>query len=84
MIPQYTAASIVSQNKQLATPASVDSIVSSNEGFWIKTATLWDFLGASVLEACLDITLTDTGLPVPEDFIQAERNLRKYLNPPKT
>lgn len=29
MIPQYTAASIVSQNKQLCTPASVDSIVSS-------------------------------------------------------
>lgn len=29
MIPQYTAASIVSQNKQLATPASVDSISSS-------------------------------------------------------
>jgi histidine ammonia-lyase len=30
MIPQYTAASIVSQNKQLCTPASVDSLVSSN------------------------------------------------------
>ncbi len=30
MIPQYTAASIASQNKQLSTPASVDSIVSSN------------------------------------------------------
>lgn len=30
MILQYTAASIVSQNKQLSTPASVDSIVSSN------------------------------------------------------
>ena len=30
MIPQYAAASIVSANKQLATPASVDSIVSSN------------------------------------------------------
>ena len=30
MIPQYTAASIVSANKQLSTPASVDSIVSSN------------------------------------------------------
>ena len=30
MIPQYTAASIVSQNKQLCTPASVDSIPSSN------------------------------------------------------
>lgn len=30
MIPQYTAASIASQNKQLATPASIDSLVSSN------------------------------------------------------
>lgn len=31
MIPQYTAASIVSQNKQLCMPASVDSLSSSNE-----------------------------------------------------
>lgn len=30
MIAQYTAASIVSKNKQLCMPASVDSIVSSN------------------------------------------------------
>jgi histidine ammonia-lyase len=30
MIPQYTAASLVSQNKQLCTPSSVDSIDSSN------------------------------------------------------
>ncbi|MBD77756.1 MAG: histidine ammonia-lyase [Crocinitomicaceae bacterium] len=30
MIPQYTAASIVSQNKQLCMPSSVDSIDSSN------------------------------------------------------
>jgi len=29
MIPQYTSASLVSQNKQLSTPASVDSIESS-------------------------------------------------------
>lgn len=29
MIAQYTAASIVSQNKQLCTPASIDSIISS-------------------------------------------------------
>ncbi len=29
MIPQYTAASIVNQNKQLCTPASVDTIESS-------------------------------------------------------
>jgi len=31
MIPQYTAAALVSQNKQLCTPSSVDSITSSNE-----------------------------------------------------
>ncbi len=31
MIPQYAAASVVSQNKQLSCPASVDSIPSSNE-----------------------------------------------------
>ncbi len=30
MIPQYVAASVVSRNKQLCTPASVDSIVTSN------------------------------------------------------
>jgi histidine ammonia-lyase len=30
MIPQYAAASVVSQNKQLCTPASVDTIDSSN------------------------------------------------------
>ncbi len=30
MIAQYTAASIVSKNKQLCTPASIDSIMSSN------------------------------------------------------
>lgn len=30
MIVQYTAASLVSQNKQLCTPASVDTIDSSN------------------------------------------------------
>ena len=30
MIPQYVAASVASQNKQLCTPASVDSIESSN------------------------------------------------------
>ncbi|MDE3213812.1 MAG: histidine ammonia-lyase [Bacteroidota bacterium] len=30
MIPQYTAAGLVSENKQLCTPASVDSISSSN------------------------------------------------------
>jgi histidine ammonia-lyase len=31
MIPQYVAAAIVSQNKQLSTPTTIDSIPSSNE-----------------------------------------------------
>ena len=31
MIPQYVAAGVVSQNKQLCTPTSIDSIPSSNE-----------------------------------------------------
>jgi histidine ammonia-lyase len=30
MIPQYTAAGVVSENKQLCTPASIDSMSSSN------------------------------------------------------
>ena len=30
MIPQYAAAGIVNQNKQLSTPCSIDSVVSSN------------------------------------------------------
>jgi len=65
MIAQYTAASIVSQNKQLCTPASVDSIVSSlgqedhvsmsaNAG--VKTRDIvnntWSVLGVEFLTAC--------------------------------
>lgn len=49
MIPQYTAASIASQNKQLATPASVDSIVSSN-GQEDHVS-----MGANAATKCLDI-----------------------------
>ena len=65
MIAQYTAASIVSQNKQLCSPASVDSIVSSlgqedhvsmsaNAG--VKTRDIvenvWSVLGVEFLTAC--------------------------------
>jgi len=65
MIAQYTAASIVSQNKQLCTPASIDSIVSSlgqedhvsmsaNAG--VKTRDIvnnvWSVLGIEFLTAC--------------------------------
>lgn len=65
MIPQYTAASIVSKNKQLCTPASVDSIVSSNgqedhvsmgANAAVKAHAvvnnLYDILGIELLTAC--------------------------------
>jgi histidine ammonia-lyase len=65
MIPQYTAASIVSRNKQLCTPASVDSIVSSNgqedhvsmgANAAVKAYSvvnnLYDILGIELLTAC--------------------------------
>ena len=64
MIPQYTAASIVSQNKQYCTPASADSIVSSNGqedhvSMGANAATkclkivhnLWRILGIELLNA---------------------------------
>jgi histidine ammonia-lyase len=64
MIPQYTAASIVSKNKQLATPSSVDSIVSSNGqedhvSMGANAATkcleiienIWQILGIELLNA---------------------------------
>lgn len=50
MIPQYTAASIASQNKQLASPASIDSIVSSN-GQEDHVS-----MGANAATKCLKIT----------------------------
>ncbi len=65
MIAQYTAASIVSQNKQLCYPASVDSIVSSlgqedhvsmsaNAGTKGKRVVdnVWSVLGIEFLAAC--------------------------------
>ena len=45
MITQYTAASIVNQNKQLSFPNSVDSIVSSN-GQW--TRLVWELILAKL------------------------------------
>ena len=65
MIPQYTAAGIVSENKQLCTPASVDSIVSSNGQedhvsmganaavkAYAVVNNLYDILGIELLTAC--------------------------------
>lgn len=34
----------------------------ANEGFWRKTATAWSYMGAEVIDPCLDILLTDSGL----------------------
>ncbi len=50
MIPQYTAASIVNRNKVLCTPASIDSIVSSN-GQEDHVS-----MGATSVNKCLEIT----------------------------
>lgn len=38
-----------------------------NEGFWRKTATLWNYMGSDVIDPCLDILLTDAALPPPSD-----------------
>ncbi|HPQ08059.1 MAG TPA: aromatic amino acid ammonia-lyase [Bacteroidia bacterium] len=49
MIPQYTAASIVNRNKILCTPASADSIVSSNgQEDYVS-------MGANAANKCLEI-----------------------------
>ncbi|MFA5573849.1 MAG: histidine ammonia-lyase [Brumimicrobium sp.] len=72
MIAQYTAASIVSQNKQLCTPASVDSIDSSNGqedhvSMGANAATklyrvvenVWQILGIELMTACQAIEFRD-------------------------
>ena len=55
MIPQYTAASLVSQNKQLCTPASVDSIPSCNEQEDHVS------MGANAATKCLRVIQNTTG-----------------------
>jgi len=72
MIPQYTAASIVSKNKQLATPASVDTIDSSNgqedhvsmgANGAVKTMEILDnvetVLGIELMNACQALDFRD-------------------------
>lgn len=72
MIPQYTAASIVSKNKQLATPASVDTIDSSNgqedhvsmgANAAVKTMEILDnvetVLGIELMNACQALDFRD-------------------------
>jgi histidine ammonia-lyase len=72
MIAQYTAASIVSQNKQLCTPASVDSIDSSNGqedhvSMGANAATklariqenVYQILGIEIMAACQALEFRD-------------------------
>ncbi len=87
MIAQYTAASVVSQNKQLCTPASVDSIVSSNGqedhvsmGANAATKTLRVIENLKTILAIELITAsqalsfrTDSSSPFINQFVQAFR-----------
>lgn len=91
MIPQYTAAGIVSQNKQLCSPASVDSIVSSNGqedhvSMGANAATkclqvienVERILAIELLTACqaLDLRRPSVSAPTLESL---HRDYRKYV-----
>src|SRR5690554_1467308 len=78
MIAQYTAASIVSQNKQLCTPASVDSIDSSNGqedhvSMGANAATklyrvvenLWQILGIELMAASQGVEFREVNKTSP-------------------
>lgn len=75
MIPQYTAAAIVSQNKQLCTPASVDSITSSlgqedHVSMAANAATkLWRVLENIEEIMCIEFMVNAQAL----DFIASEK-----------
>ncbi|WP_299224003.1 histidine ammonia-lyase [uncultured Psychroserpens sp.] len=94
MIPQYTAASIVSANKQLATPASIDSIVSSNgqedHVSMGANAATQAFTLVNNVERILAIELLNASQalyfrkpkkssPLIESFLMAYRNEVKYV-----
>lgn len=94
MIPQYTAASIVSQNKQLCTPASVDSIVSSNgqedhvsmganaaTKLWNVVSNLQTVLAIELLTAAqaLEFRRPMQSSPVIETFVAGYRKQVKFM-----
>ena len=91
MIAQYTAASIVSQNKQLCTPASVDSIDSSNGqedhvSMGANAATklhrvvenVWQVLGIELMSAAQGLEFK--GVDKTSKLLQKEyHNFRKTI-----
>ena len=95
MIPQYTSAGIVSQNKQLCTPASVDSIVSSNGqedhvSMGANAATklyevvenVYQVLAIELFTAAqaLDFRRPNTSSPVIESFVEEYRKVVPFLH----
>ena len=95
MIPQYTAASIVSANKQLASPASIDSIVSSNGqedhvSMGANAATklyevvenVYQVLAIELFTAAqaLDFRRPEKSSPVIEEFVSEYRKLVPFLH----
>jgi histidine ammonia-lyase len=94
MIPQYTSAGIVSQNKQLCSPASVDSIVSSNGqedhvSMGANAATklyevvenVYQVLAIELFTAAqaLDFRRPEKSSPVIESFLAEYRKLVPFL-----
>lgn len=95
MIPQYTAASIVSRNKQLCTPSSVDSIPSSNgqedhvsmganaavKGYKVMKST-YTILAIELLTAAqaMDFRRPKKTSPVLEKVFSAYRKKVKFMN----
>ncbi|MFC2152711.1 histidine ammonia-lyase [Bacteroidota bacterium] len=99
MIPQYTAASIVSRNKQLCTPASVDTIESSqgqedHVSMGANAATK-AYQVAQNLERILAIELFNAAQalefqrpakssPFVEEFVEGYRKKVKFIDEDKT
>ncbi|HNV49505.1 MAG: histidine ammonia-lyase [Bacteroidales bacterium] len=94
MIPQYTAASIVNQNKQLCTPASVDTIESSqgqedHVSMGANAATkayrvlenLERILAIELLNAAqaLDFRRPETTSPYLEEFVAKYREKVQFI-----
>ncbi len=98
MIPQYTAASIVNQNKQLCTPASVDTIESSqgqedHVSMGANAATkayrvlenLERILAIELLNAAqaLDFRRPETTSPYLEEFVAKYREKIQFIETTK-
>jgi len=92
MIPQYTSASIVSQNKQLCTPASVDSIessqgqedhVSMGANAAVKTLTILNnlekVLGVELMTAAQAMDFRDYKNS-SEPLVQLMHDFRKHVH----